>query len=382
MKTPNVSSNLRGFLSNYCHFKEPQITIPLSFWIMATYIFESFDSFPYLCITARTKRAGKTRLSELVSFTCQMPFPVAAASAASLFRSIQDDKPTIIWDEAETLSSESPTVVRALLNVGYRKGQTIPRVSGHGVIQYQTYCPKVFVLIGDVYDTLRDRSITVEMERADPAVLASKKRFSYETGKQEGFDIAEEIKTTVAKNLESIQSAYLSESLGFLTDRDEEIWRPLFAICKSLDPESYTAMQRIAADLAAEKTNPYRYTENATDEQTKQNEEYGLILLRDMHKITQAYAQRTKSKAIPSADSITLLKCIPTSPWRKYHSPAEIRGGNGMVDSGSGLTIVQMCYMLNQFGIHPTLQRQGEKVFRGYTISQIEEAAHKFKVAE
>jgi hypothetical protein len=372
------------FLSDYCHFKEPAISIPISFWIAATFIFDTFDSFPYMCITARTKRAGKTRLSELISFTCQNPFSVAAASAASLFRAIQDNNPTIIWDEAETLSSESASVIRALLNVGYRKGQTIPRASGGGIVQYETYCPKVFVLIGDIYDTLRDRSIMVEMERADPSILTSKKRFSYETAKAEGFELAEEIKKLIGDNLECIQSFYISETLGFLTDRDEEIWRPLFAICRAVDIETYTSMQRIAADLAAEKTNPYRYVENLNDESKKQTEEYGLILLRDVLSVCKKSVPGIGkfSKAIPSADLLGILKDIPTSPWRKYHSPAEVRGGNGKVDEGSGLTVVQMCYMLNQFGIHPKLQRQGEKVFRGYTVSQIEDAAKKYKVTQ
>lgn len=92
----NPLKNLRNFLSDYCHFADPAIVRPLSLWIAGAYLYETFDSFPYLVITAHVKRAGKTRLSELIGFTCSMPFNVAGATAASLFRIIQDNKPTIM----------------------------------------------------------------------------------------------------------------------------------------------------------------------------------------------------------------------------------------------------------------------------------------------
>lgn len=359
----NALKNLRSFITDYCHFADPEIVRPLSLWIAATYLFEAFDSFPYLVITARVKRAGKTRLSELIGFTCSMPMNVAGASAPSLFRAVKDTKPTIIWDEAEQLSSESASLVRTFINVGYRKGQTIPRTDGkYGIIQWPTYCPKIFVLIGDVYDTLRDRSIICEMQRGEP-----KKRFSYETAKTEGAEIAEEIRQLVAENLEAIQDAYENTDLPFLTDRDAEIWRAIFAIGSVLDRDNdgINLLSRIATDMATEKTadvKKYGYVNQEEQEKIVQREEYARKLLSDMLNIT------SKLKAIESNRAIAALKEITIAPWRKYQ--------------GTGIDMNMLADLLGIFELRPKVCRVGEKVFRGYTRKDILSCAKKYKVTQ
>lgn len=378
----NLIDKLRAYLAGYCHFADPQITLPLALWIVGTYIFEAFDTYPYLIVTARVKRAGKTRLSELIGFASNMPFNVSGATAPALFRKIKDDKPTILWDEAEQLNSEANTLVRAFLNVGYRKGQTIPRVGEGGVTEWPTYCPKVFILIGDVYDTLRERSIICEMERGTP-----ERRFSYETAKQDGLDLADEIRERVAPLLPNILDAYGRIDLKFLTDRDEEIWRPLFAIGSVLDSAAVAAeLLRIAADLSAEKTNPYRYTENRDAEIVAASEEYGRMALRDMAAICKTIKphNRKGGRGISSADAVEALKKIPTSPWRKFYAPGSPREiqGNGQYNAACGLTMNQLSDFLRPYGIVAKLIRQGSNVFRGYDAAAIESAAQKAKVTQ
>jgi hypothetical protein len=369
-------TKLRAYLSGYCHFADQDITLPLALWIAGTYIFETFDSYPYLVITARVKRAGKTRLSELIGFTSNMPFNVAGASAPSLFRKIADDKPTILWDEAEQLSSEANDLVRAFLNVGYRKGQTIPRVGKGGVAEWPTYCPKAFVLIGDVYDTLRDRSIICEMQRGEP-----KKRFSYETAKEDGLAIADELRALCALHLEHATDIYCNTDIPFLTNRDAEIWRPLFAMCSTFEKESMNTIMRLAADMSAEKTNPYRYEPDKNAEAQAATEEYGKMLLRDMLTVCASLKGygRDKRRALSSVDAIAALKSIPTAPWRKFYSVFNQRA-EGHEKSTPGLVPTQLADLLGQFGIHPTLIRINNKVFRGYDAKHIEDAAKKWKI--
>lgn len=358
--TKNVTPlhRMREYLSGYLHFAEAAIVRPIALWVAGTYIFEMFDTFPYLVISASVKRAGKTRLSELIGFASSMPFNVAGATAAALFRVIQDNKPTIIWDEAESLSSEASSLTRQFLNVGYRKGQTIPRTTGKGVTMWPTFCPKVFVLIGQVYDTLRDRSIVVEMQRGEPL-----KRFSYETAKMEGEEIGNEIKALIAANLEKIQAAYNETELDFLTDRDAEIWRPIFALAKVLEPDTIEELKRIAVDMAAAKTadvKKYGATELEEQEKVIQREEYAKRLLQDLLTVT------AKLKSISSQDAINALRELTTSPWRKYR--------------GNGLDMNMLADLLTMYELRPKPVRDGEKVFRGYTRKDILSSAKKFKV--
>jgi hypothetical protein len=363
----NPLKNLRAFLSDYCHFADPNIVRPLSLWIAGTYLYEAFDSFPYLAITAHVKRAGKTRLSELIGFTCSMPFNVAGASAASLFRTVADNKPTIIWDEAETLSSEASSITRAFLNVGYRKGQTIPRADGkRGVIQWPTYCPKIFVLIGEPYDTLRDRSIIVEMQRGEP-----RKRFAYETAKEEGFNIGEELKTLVASNLESIQSAYSDTEIPFLTDRDAEIWRPVFALASVLEPETISELRRVAVDMATAKTadiRRYGFVNQEEAERTIRREEYARRAIADLLTITE------KRDSVPATEAVALLKEIDIAPWRKYE-------GTGL--EGRMLADLVAVLELRSKPIRSGGPFNGKKqnVFRGFTRKDILACAKKYKIS-
>ena len=372
-KSPLYS--LRSFLSDYCHFADADVVRPLSLWIAATYVFEAFDCFPYLSITARVKRAGKTRLSELIGFTCSMPFNVAGASAASLFRTVDGDenghKPTLIIDEAESLSSESASTIRTFLNVGYRKGQTIPRADGkHGVKQWPTYCPKIFVLIGDVYDTLRDRSIIVEMQRGEPA-----KRFSYEIAKLEGATIADEIKNAIAENLETIQENYMAVELSFLTDRDAEIWRPIFAIAQTLEPESIGNLRRIAVDMSTSKTQDIRRYGMVNQEEEERNirrEEYARRAVADLLIVTE------KRESIAANEAVALLKEIDIAPWRKYEGTG--LEGRMLADLVAVLELRSKPIRGNAKGKAVKYNGKDQNVFRGFTRTDILACAKKYNI--
>src|SRR6267142_2732614 len=176
-----IVSDVETYLNRFVAFMEPVYALPIALWIIGTYCFPQFDAFPYLVITSATKRSGKTRLSELVGFTASNALPMTGLTGPTMFRLIDRDQPTIIFDEAERNNSEGASLLREVINTGYRRGQVIARTLGSNIANFKTYSPKVFVLIGDVYDTLRDRSIVVEMQRATP-----KERFVYEPVRAEG----------------------------------------------------------------------------------------------------------------------------------------------------------------------------------------------------
>lgn len=360
MKT-QIFATIRKFLSEYLHFEDKEILLAISYWIAGTYLFESFDAFPYCVITASTKRSGKTLLSDLMGFCASVPFKVAGATAAAIFRAIEERKPTLVWDEAEALGSEAANNLRAFLNVGYRKGQCIPRAQGDALKEWPTYCPKIFVLIGQVFDTLRDRAMIITMRRGTTEQTNKLKRFSNETCKQIGLQITDEIRPIIAEHSAEILEAYENENLEFLTDRDEEIWRPLFAICKVFEPEFYNTLKRVAVDMATEKTAPVKDKEILRlEEKRAEKEEYAARVLRDMVAITKTV------KSISSVDAIEKLKAIDVAPWRKL--------------GGTGLDAFMLSDLLGVFEIRPKVHREkgdkknsgkGQKVFRGYSREDI-----------
>ena len=342
-------------------FSEPAYVLPLALWNLGTFCYPEFDAYPYLVITSATKRSGKTMLAEQLAFCCSNPRQFAAMTASTLFRSISDEAPTIFFDEAEALSSESASTMRAVLNVGYRKGQTIPRVSGRGIQEFPTYCPKVFVLIGDVYDTLRDRSIIITMHRSD-----APQRRLYTVALEEGKDIREQTADVVKDRMGDILESYTEGvKLDFLTGRDEEIWMPLFCLARVFCPERLEELSRCAVDIATEKTaDSRRYTVLETDDSAL-DDEYARKLLLDLYAVLL-----TNGKAIGSKEAVAALQAIPTAPWRKFR--------------GTGLKIHDMANLLSRFGVRPVRIAKGsgrgnQTFLRGYKLADLETAVRRVK---
>lgn len=364
-------AKMETFLGDYATFKEPGIRLPLTLWCICTHVIDLFDAFPYMVITSSTKRSGKTRASELIGFLACNPKAFSAMTPATLFQVINPPnqvhlfegeekrkKPTVVFDEAEVLSSESASTMRAVLNVGYRRGQTIPRMVGRTVQEFDTYCPKVFVLIGDVYDTLRDRSMIVEMQRAD-----TPKRFSFEEVRAQAEDLKMVALSYLKLETETLKRNWHQVETRWLADRDAEIWRPLFAACQTFCPERMLELQRCAADLCASKTaQKKRYVNMDIFETEAENDEYAKRLLADVkHLFGFAYAGTVgipPTSAVASSNLLQMLHDLPLGPWRKFR--------------GDGLNMHTMADLLSRFGLHPKPARiNGGKTQRCYLVKDV-----------
>lgn len=357
--TIDVIKKAMAYLSDYMSFDDSRVPLALVLWALATHIYESFDAFPYLVITAATKQAGKTRLSELLGFLSGNAKPSASIKPGALYQIIEDFKPTLIIDEAETFSTGDAGDMRSILNAGYRKGQTVMRRQGLQVMEYKVYCPKVFVLIGDVYDTLRDRSIVITLRRGEP-----RKRFLYDAVKAEGQALGAEFSELLKIARARIETQYASEFAEFLTDRDEEIWRPLFSLCRILAPEFMRELTRLSADLCADKTQERKRFVNLSNVEDKaQGDQYAKRALADILQVLNG------DSFLPSTEAVERMKALDVAPWRRYQ--------------GAGLTPRSLANLLTRFGLHPRAGRKagnvkasgpGQGTAKGYYRADVEKA--------
>ena len=353
--TVTVIDSLEAFFAKYITWADTSYSLALALWTIGTYLYPDFDAFPYLVITSATKRSGKTRLAELLAFVANNPLSFGAITPAGLFHSIMQGKVTIFCDEAEVLSQEGATTLRAVLNMGYRKGQAVPRIVNGSVQQFPTYCPKVFILIGDVNDTLTDRSIVVRMKRA-----RAPRRFLYETARAEGDAIRSLIKQALDEwgTGAAVLDSYREHTgLPFITDRDEELWTSLFAVAAEFCPHRIAELQKAAVDIATEKTaEARRYINLQGAERNAEDDEYATMLVKDVH----ACLGLNKHRHMSTKDLLEALYEMPTSPWRKFRGP--------------GLSVRNLADMLSRFGVSPRLVRIGEDVKRGYRLSDVDKA--------
>ena len=139
------------------------IPLVLGLCVLATHLAECFDYSAYVAITSPALRCGKSTLAQLLSWLCRRAMFTVGISAAALFRLIETFHPTLIMDEAEGLLGDRN--LRGFINAGFRKGAVVPRVVGREILQFSVYGPKIFCLIGDVPETIRDRSILIPMRQ-------------------------------------------------------------------------------------------------------------------------------------------------------------------------------------------------------------------------
>lgn len=360
---PNMAAlvtRIETYIQDYVTLATAHYALPIALWTIGTYCFPDFDSFPYMVITSPTKRSGKTRLAEMISFCCANPRNFAAMTPFTLFYSIETEQPTILFDEAEKLNSESASDMRSILNVGYRRGQTVPRRAPGGMKEFNTYCPKIFILIGDVFDTLRDRSMIITMQRAE-----TRKRFTFEAAREEGRVLRELISDAVKWNGGNIKHAFQNHTgLPWLQDRDEEIWTSLFCLCEVFCPSRVQELQAAASDMAAEKTGEAKKYINLKEaEDAATNDEYAKRALADLFQLFVM-----NGRVIRTEDAIEGLKAIPTAPWRKFR--------------GDGITPHILSSLLDRFGVRPVRIAIGsgrgkQQFYRGYKREQVEKAMNK-----
>src|SRR6266571_2368378 len=105
----------------------------LALWIVHTYAFELRDVSTYLGIESPEKRCGKTTLLTVLSELVNRPVVVANISSPAFFRVIEETRPTLMIDEADTLLQGNDEL-RGILNSGYsRKTAYVVRVANQGV---------------------------------------------------------------------------------------------------------------------------------------------------------------------------------------------------------------------------------------------------------
>jgi hypothetical protein len=335
------------------------VPLVLALWTLGTWTFDLFksekpdifDGFPFLVVSSPVKRCGKTRLGELLALFAARAQPTVAPTEAGIFRVIEEERPTMILDEAEALrgKSERAEAVRAILNAGNRRGVTVPRCVGdsHKLRRFRVYSPKVIIAIGMVPDTIRDRSIVIPMQRKRPGEHVA--RFKLRITEPEAVALKKLIVTLVKRQTPLVETAYESLNLEFLEDREAECWEPMFAILKVVDPSRIEELRKTAERLSSEKA------------EADVDDSLSLRLLADIRSVWPSDSPKTASSAL-----LERLRTLEESPW------------SGELD----LTPRKLARMLKAFGISSRQIRLGDSTAKGYLREEVASALTRYLPSE
>jgi len=242
--TAALVADLERYFSERAYLPEGA-ALALSYWTMNTWVFDVFDTVPYLNLESAVPGCGKTTVISLLRI-CREAISATAMTEATLYRIVASAKPTLLIDEAEFLEGKGDRaeMIRAISNVGYKKGARVPRCKGKEqefeLDWFDVYGPKLFSIIGGLSGTLLERSIVCHMEKRPAAVQLKKTR--ERVLERDAKPIRRQLEAYALQKRVDLETLYDKEpDEGYwphITDREAEVWGPLLVHARLAGPEA------------------------------------------------------------------------------------------------------------------------------------------------
>ena len=351
---------LHGKLARYVVLPSPEAADAIVLWIAATHAVPAWNCAPRLDITSPVKRCGKSRLLDIIEATCYGPLITVNISAAALVRSIGDDPPTLLLDEADTVfgpkAADNHEDLRGILNAGHARNRPYIRwdVTTRATENCPTFSMAALAGIGALPDTITDRAVVIAMRRRAPGEVVSRYR-----DRRDGDplrELGERLGTWVRAHLEELRDA---EPDMPVEDRAADTWEPLIAIADLAGGDWPSRARRAAVALTAEDDTDTslaaRLLTDLRDVFGDADAMHGDAILTALHKIAEAPWEDYFGHPLNARDLARLLKPYGVrslgvkiggvtkkgyrrehlhDPWTRYLPP----GPGGSVTSATSVT--------------------------------------------
>ena len=274
------------------------------------------------------------------------------------FRKINQDAPTLLLDEVDTIFSangdENKEGLRALLNAGFVRGTMVPRCVGpnYALTDFDVFCPKALAGIGKLPDTVADRCIPIVMARRKPGEVIDKFRRRDAEVSARPITVALEAWGKDEAVISMLRAAH-PEIPSALSDRAADICEPLLAIADLAGGEWPEMSRSALAELFAGSA--------------VSDEDIGIRLLTAIREIFQAkHVDRISTKDLLDA----LIE--RDEPWAAWWE-ADIMKGNTRGPAA------KLARLLRPFGIIPeTIRESDDSTPKGYKLALYEDAFSRY----
>jgi hypothetical protein len=342
--TDHLLDALDELLGRFVAFPSDHDRHAVAAWALHCWTLEAFDSTPRLALLSPEKGSGKTRTLEVLELVVPNPKHTVNMSAAALFRLVGGDDTlpvTLLMDEADTYLgwkvARDHEDIRGLVNAGHRRGAVTYRVSiesGPASVQeFPAFAPVALAGIGDLPDTIIDRSVVIAMRRRAPDEPVDP--FRRRKVEPEVAGLRDAIEGWSFDHLDR-----LADSLDHLDlpegieDRPADVWEPLIAIGDLAGPVWSERLRTAAVALNGQRA--------------ERDPSLGMQLLRDIRDVFH----RLQVDRIPSVDLARELVDIEGAPW------ADLRG--------KPIDAPGIAKRLRQYQVRPAVHRFGDSTARGY----------------
>ncbi|MDX5569081.1 DUF3631 domain-containing protein [Streptomyces sp. ID05-04B] len=344
-----ILADLRAQIKRFVVMPSEEALTAVTLWVAATHLQPAWQHAPRLAVVGPAKRCGKSRLLDVVTETVHAPLITVNASPAAIFRSITaEDPPTLLVDEADTLfgtakSAERNEDLRGLLNAGHQRNRPTLRVTGpeHTPVAFPTFAMAALAGIGDLPDTIMDRSVVIRMRRRAPGETVA----AFRTGRD----------TPALHGVRDRLTAWLKpmhvEAMGAepnmpVEDRAADTWEPL-VIVADLAGGDWPTLARTACRVM-------------TAHESGKDADTGLRT-RILVDIRRVFTAERDPAALRTSRLLEELNNDEGAPWAEYGS--------------TGLTSRRLGILLEDYGIRPGNHRfPGGVQAKGYARNQFLDA--------
>jgi Protein of unknown function (DUF3631) len=313
----------------------------LALWTLHAWTADAGDISPFLVLISPTKRCGKTNALIILLYLTPRSELASNISASAIFRYIEDVRPTLLIDEADSFLKDNEEM-RGILNSGHTKAaahviRNVEVNGEHKPRRFSTWAPKAIATIRVLADTLEDRAIVLLLQRKPKTAKVARLR---RRDSDEFAILRRQTARWAADNFSALTDPEPAIP-DALNDRAADNWRPLLAIADIAGGEWPKRARDAACLLSGE-----------GHDATSANVE----LLAD---IRLAFGDADEIRSI---DLVAKLIADPERPWTDWKN-------------GKPLTQKQLGNLLGAFGIaSETVHIKGLPDAKGYKRARFEGA--------
>ncbi|QUQ71176.1 DUF3631 domain-containing protein [Kutzneria sp. CA-103260] len=311
-------NELRAALKKYVILPNDETADAVTLWIAATHAQPAWPHAPRLVIRAPEKRCGKSRLLDVVEVTCHDPFITVNSSEAAIYRSVTEDPPTLLVDEADTIfgpKADGNEGLRGLLNAGHQRNRPTVRydAAANRVEKLPTFAMAALAGIGAMPDTIEDRAVIVRMRRRAPGETVSPYR------RRRDGPLLQSLRQRVSEWLRAdLPTLERAEPPMPVEDRAADTWEPLVVVADHAGADWPDRARTAVLVLTAEAESSTQAAKSAR-------------LLADIRMIFAGHEE------LSTAYVLCQLNSNPEAPWCEY--------------SEKGLTAAKLGRMLGEYDI-------------------------------
>ncbi|MDH6577556.1 DUF3631 domain-containing protein [Kitasatospora sp. MAP5-34] len=345
-------AQLKALIARFVILPSEEALDAATLWVAATHLQPAWQHAPRLAVVGPAKRCGKSRLLDVLTETVHHAVLTVNSTPAAVFRSITEEPPTLLVDEADTIfgtpkMAEKNEEMRGLLNAGHQRDRYVLRVVGndHTPHRFHTFAMAAIAGIGDLPDTIMDRSIVIRMRRRAEGERVA----PYRTRRDQ--KVLNEIRAKLALWTKPLADEALRlEPTMPVEDRAADTWEPLVIIA-DLAGGPWPRLARlacarmVASEVEAEEENPS-----------------GARILADIRRI---FVGSGDLDALTTDHLLFALNSDPEAPWAEH-------GRGGLTPRGLGA-------ILRDYGISSGNVRIGDGSQRkGYTRNKFADAWRRY----